>query len=330
MKYLSRIGLGIFFGIILGCAHPTVGRNPTTEPSGSADIAPPAVVLGPSFAEGLKYYRDGDVARAQITLENSVFLSTEKVADRSLQLLHYLYLITGQYDEAFKVGTELLSSLPYSPHAYEAVGVAQLWSGQTRLALSSLMRAREFEGHSPRTQFYIALAHERLKHTLDMKKAISRAVTQYEQILRANAKDFSANYELANLLLFFRQDIDRVPLLLSNARAAVDSLSDSDTGVGKQWYTQYYLALSDGILAYQKKDPERALSILRGVLPYVRPYAKADLAELYFYIGNCLDSLGQKPQAAQFLQRSASLDPHGAYQSRLEAQVRALSSVKSR
>ncbi len=266
--------------------------------------------------EGMRRYATGDCTGAQSTLEAAKLLEPEKVTAWTNTLLYHSLMSCGQYEKAQTIAEEIVRTTPQESLPYLQVGIAELWNKKPKPALENFKRALEFDSHSPRTHFYKALAHQALSDEKARDKEFDEATKEYRRILVRNPKDFTANYELASLFLYSAREIPEAAKLAAAARESLtggEATAPDDLSDEKKWMTQFHLPLLEGILYVRLGDAKSALEKLKDALVKSPSGARADVAELYFYLGKTLHSLEDQEKAKQAYAKSVELDPTGPF-----------------
>ena len=147
---------------------------------------------------------------------------------------------------------------------------------------------------------------------------------EYEEILKRNPTDFSANYELASLLLFWNQDLDRASLCLAQAKQSLSGDPEAELDADRRLFANYYLPLLEGILFYRKGNAQDAQHALIKALASLPSNSKADVAELYLYLGKTYSELGNNGVAKSFLENGVTSDPAGPYAAETAKIIRGL------
>jgi tetratricopeptide (TPR) repeat protein len=287
--------------------------------------------------EGLKIPVEAWVERAKQAYvagsfpDATRFLETAFVYDAAApdaaaaDLLYYLYLAQGDYDRAVRLGRAIARKHPYRSQSYYQVGLAELWSGNDKVAAQSFQRALEFADHPPRTYFYLGLALEKSGDAAGQATAFQNAEKEYRQILRRNPENFSANYELAHLYLFWNVQWKKAESLMEAARKSLRK-PDVETALRPKLYREHYLKLLDGIFWTHKGEPTRALPLLWETVQSAPGGARADMAEIYYYLGLNFAASKQDAQAKSFLTKAAQLDPNGPYSTKTDLILRKVAS----
>jgi len=295
--------------------------RPTPPPDEKAARDPAFVYLQKknslaSFAdEGMRRYAQGDCTGAQNSLEAAKLFEPEKLTAWSQNLLYHAMMSCGQYDKAQAVAEEIVRNAPLESLPFLQLGIAELWNKKPKPALENFKRALEFDSHSPRTHFYKGIAHGYLGDAKAREKEFLEAVKEYRTILTRNPKDFTANYELAALYLYW-------PTELSEASKRVAAAKESLTGSApppdelseeKKWMTQFHMPLLEGILYSRLGEHDDAVDKLKEALLKAPSGARADVAELYFYLGKSLQAQQEKEKAKGAFAKSGELDPNGPF-----------------
>jgi tetratricopeptide (TPR) repeat protein len=271
-------------------------------------------------------YRAGDYPRAITNFETASWIAPQTMGTWPKYILYYCYMVTGRYREALALANSLVKADPYQAISYQQVGLAQLWLGQAPAALESFQRALEFDSHAPRIHFYVGLAHSQMKQLPKRDVAFTQGVKEYEEILKRNPTDFSANYELASLLLFWNQDLARASLCLDQAKKSFPGDPEAELEADHKLFVNYYLPLLEGILLYRKGNTPTAQQTLLKALANLPSNSKADVAELYFYLGKTYADLGNQDTAKSFLENGLNSDPAGPYAGDTTKIIRGLAS----
>jgi tetratricopeptide (TPR) repeat protein len=302
--------------LILSCSHTAPKTTNPVEPSSSVSLTKGEPPENRSLAlRELAYgeYLRGDLPKAIHYLETSLLLDPQPQESWPRYILYYCYLSVGDYARALSIAESLAKDHPYQSLTYQQVGLAHLWMGQTTPALNDFQRALDFEAHAPRLHFYLGLAYAQLGQEDNREKAFQDARGEYEQILKSNPKDFIANYELASLYLFWNKSIEKVAPLIANAKESIVPSENEDLPQEKKLYSSFYLPLIEGILQSRQGDAKGSLKTLLDLIPQVPSGIRADLSEIYFYIGKDFQMLNDLKTAKGFFERSVGIDPKGAY-----------------
>ncbi len=321
------------FGILAGCARTPVRMASSVAVAAASDDE--EVIEGESKApeakqlraDGFSEYLHGNYPRAITLLETADALSLSPHSGRSSYILYYCYLMTGDYRRALTVAQSIANETPFSAVAYEQIGIVELSQGHHAVAIDYFQKALDFDAHPTRVHFYMGLAQERLKKNTARDKSFQDAEKEYLQILKKNPKDFSSNYELAALYLYWNQGLDQVPQLLQNCRDNYQQSNIEELPNDKKLYAQYYLPLLDGIYLYRKGAAAESLNILSGAIVHLPDGVKADLSEIYYYLGQDHFALGRKEQAKSFLEKSVVMDPSGIYSDAAKEVIRKTASL---
>ncbi len=323
--------------LLSGCAKTPV-RTASSLPSvlqddddnlGEGDVkAPEAKKLRD---DGIAEYLHGNYPKAITLLETADALSTSH-SSRSLYLLYYCYLMTGDSRHALKVAQTIATEQPYSAVAYEQLGLAELSSGHYNASLEYFQKALDFEAHPTRIHFYKGIAEERLKNNLARDHSFLEAEKEYHQVLKTNPKDFSANYELASMYLYWNHaasQLAEVPQLIQNCRDNFQAASTEDLPDDKKLYASYYLPLLDGIYLYRKGAAAESSNLLAGTIAHLPDGARTDLAEIYYYLAQDNFAMGHKEQARTFFDKSIAMDPEGIYSEPSQDVIRSNASLEN-
>lgn len=262
---------------------------------------------------GYNFYLKGEFSKAITQFETLLLVESHTMESWGKYLLFYCYLAVGDYKEAIRLAGQMVQDEPYEPIGYQQVGIVQLWSGETALAIENFQRAIDFESHFPRVHFYASIAHAQLRQEKAKEKEIRVAESEYQQILKNNPLDFVANYELAASNLYWNRSIENTGVLLTSARESLLKGQEEEIPHDKKLYLDFYLTVLDGILLFRKKEHKNSLQLLMNTLPAAPSGAKADLAEIYFYIGQNFLANGEDGLAKSFFQKVILLDPKGPY-----------------
>ncbi len=337
LNFLAASACGLLLGS--GCSHAPVKAPAAAAPLRNADslgsaapqAQPPGAPGEPTDAktqtlldQGYYYYSRGDYSRALQNLETVFLIDPRFPEEWAKYLLYYCYVATADYRSALKLSEELVKTEPGQPLGYLQVGLAQLWLGETASAAGSFRRALEFESHAPRTHFYLGLAEGMLKNSAGRDRAFADAESEYEQILGKNPKDFPANYELASLYLYWNRNVSIASRLIATAKETIIQSPDEELPPDRRMFVSYYVPLLEGILQFRKGDTKESLKTLTDSLSNAPSGAKADIAEIYSYVGRDYLALGDKETARGFLDKVLTLDPKGPY----SAEMRTLISRK--
>jgi len=279
--------------------------------------------------QAMQQYTKGDFPRAIHYFEASLLLGAQPQDAWPKFMLFYCYMAVGDYRNALMTAENLVRDYPYQSLTYQQLGLAQFWLGNTDEAVQSFQRGLEFESHPPRTHFYLGLASQRLNDDANKEKSFQEAEIEYQEILKSNPRDFNANYELASLYLYWNKHVDKVPLLLNAIKESIAQSGEEDTPQEKQLYFNYYLPLLEGIWLYRKGEGNGSLRVLFETLANLPSGLRADLAEIYHYIGKSYLLIGENENARVFLEKGITLDPRGPYSAESQAAVRSILSRES-
>lgn len=279
--------------------------------------------------EGFRSYWKGDYTRAINQFEAAFLLDAQSQQTWAKYVLYYCYLSTGQYPLSLSVAESLVKERPHESLSYLQVGIAQLWLGKAKDAVTSFLRAKEFSARSPGVDFYLGLAYEALDRTKERDKAFDSAAALYEQVLRANPGDFEANYELAKLLLYRNLAAERAAVLIQAAKHSLDRRSQEQLGPERALYASYYLPRLEGILLHRTGDISNSQKALFDSIAGAPSGVRVDLAETYLYVGRNYGRLGETANAVGFLERALTLDPQGPHAREIRKELRALTSSRS-
>jgi tetratricopeptide (TPR) repeat protein len=318
MKWIPALCLSLF---LTHCASaPLLKGVPkgVTGPEGQAS-AVEADALGEAamkdlLTRGYERYKKSDFAGAIQLWEMVWLLNRSKKQDPwTPALLSYCYLATGQYSKAVSLAEERLKRDPHSTLPYHQLGVALLWSGKTAEAESTLRLAAEFESRSADTFFYLGIALERLGKLPEAEKEWERGESEYNSVLRSNPTDFVANYGLAQLLLYRRVKLEEAEKAIQTAKTALGTSTDSELALERELYMGFYLPALEGQWNLQRESPSTAVAPLLLALKNSPSGAKADIAEIYFHLGQALSDLKQPETSKDFFAKARELDPFGMY-----------------
>lgn len=272
-------------------------------------------------------YRAGNFARATRFLETAFVYDIQGPDGAATDLLFYLYLSQGDYPRALKLARALVKKYPFRALSYYQAGLAELWSGDAQVASEHFRRALEFQEHPARTHFFLGLAYERTGNEAARAKEFQTAEKEYRQILKANPRDFTANFELAHLYLYWNVAWQKSEELIAAARKSLRN-PDFENILNSYIYQDHHLKLLEGIYYTHKGEPQRAMAALWQTLSSAPDGAQADLAEIYYYLGMNYAALRADPQASNFLRKAAQTDPTGPYANRTEVALRRIASEK--
>ncbi len=266
-----------------------------------------------SLAEqGLLRYATGDCTGALNTLEAAKIFEPDKVTLWAEHVLFHSLLTCGNYDRAQTVAEEIARSAPQESLSFLQLGIAELWNRKTKPAIENFKRALEFDSHSPRTHFYKGIAHGTLNEIALKENEFKEGEKEYQRILARNPKDFTANFELASLYLYWNKEVPTASKHVSVARDSLPTPSD-ELSDERKLMAQFTMPLLEGILLYRMDEPVEAAEKLRETLAHAPSGARADVAELYFYLGKSLLASNEKEKARGALQKVNELDPNGPY-----------------
>jgi Tfp pilus assembly protein PilF len=324
----SALSLATVF-ITLACSHQNV-----VVPSAESE---PAASLAPSYREfsqeawverAKDAYRQGNFIRATRLLETAFVFDPTGPDLSANHLLFYLYLSQSEYARALLLAKSLVKKHPYQALSYYHVGLAELWSADPTNAMQNFRRALEFADAPARTHFYLGLAYGRLGNQTSEAKSFQAAERELRQILKKNPKDFAANFELAHLYLYWNVQWQKSEALVAAARANLRR--DLETALAPQVYRSHYLALIEGMYLTHKGQPKEAIAALWESLQNAPDGAKADTAEIYYYLGVNFLAMKANTQARNFLKKAVLLDPTGPYSTKTEPILRSLASDNPR
>lgn len=311
----------LWVGAISGCSSSPTGisdrvvAQSTAVETGEPDPEPPPLQanLKRLLEKGYERYRRSDFAGAVQQWE-PVWIALGRASDTwTPSLLYYCYLATGQYKKALTLAEDNIKAQPHNPLPYQQMGMALLWMGKADDAEDALRRSAEFDARSPDTFFYLALALQRQGKKSEAEKEFARGDAEYRTILESNPIDFPANYGLAYSYLYRNTKLEEA---IERVRAARESLKlnpDVELTPDKNLYLGFYLPLLEGIYWNRLNKPKESLDLLTLALQNSPSGAKADLAEVYHFMGWNLKELGQMSASKEFLAKSVELDPHGPY-----------------
>lgn len=325
MRVITWLPIFLVAASLVGCVSAKTSGPDTADALNRTDDT-----RGRSYTEALREqaharYVAGDFQRAIEQLESYLILDSRAEDSWTRNLLYYSYMAVGRYRDALEIANQLVKERPYEGLSYQQVGLAQLWLGDAKHAVQNFQRTLEFESHSPQAAFYLGLAHERLRNNTKRDEAFRQAETECQEILRANPRDFKASYELASLYLYSQQNLDKVAPLLNSAREALASrATEEDVIAERHLYLAFYLPLQEGIYLYRSGEPREALRPLFNALVGVPHGIRADLAELYFFIGESYRALKEEGLSRSFYQKSLALDPTGIYAPTAQGAIRQL------
>jgi tetratricopeptide (TPR) repeat protein len=268
--------------------------------------------------QGHDRYKRADFAGATALWESAWILNSGKTPDPWIQvLLYYCYLTTGQYKKAAALAEERVKTEPHSPLGYHQLGVAQLWQGKPAESETTLRLAAEFDSRAPDTFFYLGIAISRQNKPAEAAEQWDKGAAEYATILRSNPSDFSANYGLAQLQIYRDSVTPDTLKLIGAARESVQSLSETESPIEREFFQDFYLPLLEGAYALKTENPKAALAHLFHALQHTASGAMADFAEVCFFLSLGFKQLGQREIAEDFLTRSQDLDPFGPYSRKL-------------
>ena len=263
--------------------------------------------------EGMKRYAAGDCAGATTNLEAARVFETEKVTPWVQNVLYHAFLSCGQADKAQSVAEEIARNAPQESLSYLQLGVAELWNKKYKPSIENFKKALEFDGASPRTHFYKGMAHGYLGESAAKEKEFGEAEKKYERILSRNPKDFTAHYELASLYLYWNKETAKASRHVASARENLPTVAADELGDEKRLMGQFHMPLLEGILLYRAGENQEAADRLRDTLAKAPSGARAELAELFYYLGKSLQNLGESEKAKVALAKVTELDPAGPY-----------------
>lgn len=263
--------------------------------------------------EGMKRYAAGDCAGATTNLEAARAFEAEKVTPWVQNVLYHAFLSCGQSEKAQAVAEEIARNAPQESLSYLQLGVAELWNRKYKPAIENFKKALEFDGASPRTHFYKGMAHGYLGDATAKEKEFGEAERKYELILARNPKDFTAHFELASLYLYWNKQTAKASRHVASARENLPTASADELGDEKRVMGQFHMPLLEGILLYRAGENQEAADRLRDTLAKAPSGARAELAELFYYLGKSLQNLGETEKAKVALAKVGELDPSGPY-----------------
>lgn len=303
--------------VIVSCTHPQKTETPLSLSGIEMEDSAPQDAQARSLREqGIAAFQKNDYPKAISQLEAAFLISPDANDAKSRYLLFYCYLSTGDYKKALTLAEQLAKLYPYQPIVYQQVGLAQLWSGQTTAAITSFRRAAEFDSHSPKLHFYLGMAYQMIKQEPAKLRSFQKAEKEYLQILEKNPNDFSANFELASLYLYWNEQIEKVPELLTLAKLSIGTnQSEADIDEERNIIERFYFPLSEAVLLFRKRNPKASISLLYQAFNNAPSGIRADLAEVYFYLGLNHELLKEAETATLFFEQSAALDPKGPFAS---------------
>lgn len=261
---------------------------------------------------GMDRYIAGDYPRAINFFE--VAKAESKEEDPQVEfLLFYSYLVTGNLTRAHNLTETAVALRPHSALGYYQAGLVSLWEGNAKDAALHLQRALELESHPPRTYFYLGVAQGTLGLLDQRAVSFKRAEKEYLQVLQKNSKDFTANYELATLYLYWKIKLDEAEDLLTRAEASLPSQWTPELPWEIGLIKSYYLPLQWAILQVERGKTEKALASLLKLVALVPAGAKPLQAELYFQLGRCYLANDNGERANKYFELSQVTDPTGPY-----------------
>lgn len=330
MKHVSHQNRKLMWFLVVAALLSFAGcaSNPLkTENNGILGDSPPLnggaeELRAHQFREqGFSYYRKGDFPRAIHSFEVSLLLDPQPSESWFRYILYYCHIATGDYRQALTVAENLVKEKPYESLSYQQVALAQLWLGQANASLATFQRALEFEAHSPRLHFYKGIAHARLKDETQQFKAFKEAEVEYQQILKTNSQDFIASYELASMYLYWNHSLDLAEKLIAGLKDDLAQSVEEELPEERKIYLDYYVPVLEGILLHRKGEHERSLTSLFKSMANSPSGVRADLAEIYFYIGENYSRMGDEVNTKNFYLKALELDPNGAYALALQTNI---------
>lgn len=311
----------VFCGVfVLGCSSsPTIVERATNADANPEALEPKAapkpleVGLKRLTSKGYERYRHSDFAGA-IQQWEPVWLTTGRSTDTwTPSLLYYCYLATGQYAKALAMGEAELKRNPHGPLGYHQIGMAALWLGKYKDAEQALRQAAEFDDRPADVFFHLGLALQRQNKKGESEKLFDRGEEEYGVILKSNPSDFPANYGLAYSYLYRGKNTEQAIEKIKNARESLRINPDVELTPDKNLYLGFYLPLLEGIAASRQGNARDAIEPLLTALQNSPSGARADLAEVYHFLGKSLKELGETAPSKAYLAKAVELDPFGPY-----------------
>lgn len=293
---------------LVSCAHaPTATVN--REPQAVADLDTiKERKLGELRSQGQHYYKRGDYLRAIPYLESLVHQADTLLKATDCFVLGYSLLSIGEgarAEEAVKKGIRLS---PYQPVAYQLLGLSALTQDKPIQAGEHFKRGLEFDSHPPKLHYYYGLALEKQGKLKERDREFLNAEEEYEKILLQNVYDFGANFELAYLYLTLGHKIPKVEELIENARLGLKE-ADPELVEDGTLYAQFYLPMLQGMEAFRKNEYQKASALLEQTALTSPLGAKAELAEIFKYLGAAEKEVGKTELSASYSEIAKGLDP---------------------
>lgn len=322
--------LSVIFGLA-ACSHEQpltapVAVQPTTPLYDEANRRPS---MDAWLERAKDAYKTGNFAKATRFLETAFVYDPSGPDGAATDLLFYLYLSQADYARALRLARALVKKDPYRANAYYQVGLAELWSGETQAATEHFRQGLELGDRPARIHFYLGLAYEKLGDEGRKAKEFQAAEKEYRQILKRNPRDFAANFELAHLYLYWNVHWQKAEELIAAARKSLRH-PDFENILNAYIYNDHHLKLLEGIYLTHKGDTEHAMAALWQTLGTAPDGAKADIAEIYYYLGLNYAALRSEPQASNFLRKTSQMDPYGPYAGKTEIALRRIASEKEK
>ncbi|MBI4404940.1 MAG: tetratricopeptide repeat protein [Deltaproteobacteria bacterium] len=326
---LMRLSTLTFIGIAaiaLGCSHKSATLNSEISAQSVLDKEEIETKGQALLDRAITHYVRGDFPRAIQEIETSYLLDPLSEDSWARYMLFYCLMATGEYRKALQLAQKLVKEQPYRSLTYHQVGLAQMWSGESTQAIQSFLKALEFDDHTPRVHFDTGVAYSLTGQASLATKAFGEAEKEYTQVLQINPKDFTANFELGSMYLFNNRSIEKVPKHLAAIKESFGQVAEEDILLGKKLYTDFYVLMLEGILHYRNKKAEQSIRTLLEALNNCPSGARADLAELYYYIGQNYWMLGETANARIFFDKSVELDPKGVFANDAQKTLRSIAS----
>jgi tetratricopeptide (TPR) repeat protein len=116
------------------------------------------------------------------------------------------------------------------------------------------------------------------------------------------------------LYLYWNKEIPTASKHVSIARESLPTPSD-ELSDERKVMANFYMPLLEGILLFRLGEAKGAADKLRETLARAPSGARADVAELYFYLGKSLLEVNEGEKARGALAKVTELDPNGPYAS---------------
>ncbi len=249
-----------------------------------------------SFSKAVQYYESLLLLKGDLDFWQKVVLAKS-------------YMNYGQYREALKLGNELIEIEREEAVGYEILGFCYLAQNKARLAIDAYEKALTARQYSSLSYFYLGVAHG-LKNNLKLRdKSFESGEKEYQLILEKNTDDISAHLELSYLYIYWRKKLDDAKSHLEKAKSLMENIDNPDE---KMAWKNFYIPALEGLLLSQSGKSEESNKKLIELFPHMVE-GKANVAEVYFFIGRNYEKLGQISVARRFYSKAKEIDPITLY-----------------